>query len=580
MHWLAMLPLVAIAVQGLLIAIAGALPSPGADESLSLATPASTADILILNEHFQRTGYYSFDQFTTQLRRLKNRYGLSKLPKTLLWRIAPPAIRGDNNHPSVNDNLQALQQIASLYPANAGPKMVFYPDVESEEADAAMWGTNTQEKAAINADPTKAVTEYMPRDLAIWNAACKAASIPPFTELILEVQGAPMAPKQGGTSPTLVALRDNPLLKGIVLSLTPDFSVLEGRCKTNLADDCSLITNYTGVSAGSFYAQIYNLYTPNDGQNQVLTDVTPWGPASAGANCLRTNEDQKACKANKCCTWRGEISLNVSIRQSCVPNPDIPHCFTPETGLCLHDDPISGCAPSVGHSIYSPKYPPSQVGTIVATIVTNRILLRCNPGGAGIEALGPITFWDTFKMIFSYEPWSTSGAPLYLMGNPGNLYDNTMWTAFLAAFKTQIKQGLATRSPGSLCHALAGTVDSHMAVGVYWARMALDAWLETPSPTPPPPPPPTPPAPTPPTPPPPTPPSPPPPPTPPPPTPPPPTPPAPVPPPPTPPTPTPPPVCKCSILRLWCCFGRRRRSVTNILTPGGRKPKKSLGGFV
>ena len=127
---------------------------------------------------------------------------------------------------------------------------------------------------SIRRDPSKAVHEYMPKDVARWNAALAKAAAKAgdakndtvlFEELILETYGAPMAPSKGGEAhPTLTTLRDNVLLKDVGVSLTPDFSVMAGACKAGVkGDDCTAVLRSPAVPQkawGRYYTQIYNIY--------------------------------------------------------------------------------------------------------------------------------------------------------------------------------------------------------------------------------------------------------------------------------------------------------------------------------
>lgn len=223
----------------------------------------------------------------------------------------------------------------------------------------------------------------------------------------------------------------------IAVSLTPDFSVTGGRCKKNTQDDCSMIvgdrTTSGGKPAGGYYVQMYNIYQEAAlTQGSVLTDVTPWSASSPAANCSKATE-AGACPAS-CCEWKFE---------RCMPR--YPHrgvgCIRPDPGLCTGDVP-SGCNPPPGGSLYDTKYTPKQAAKSVASIFAQRIGTRCHAGGASIETLNATTFWQTFRIIFSYEPWSAPGPPLYLMGNPARPYDNLMWSTFVANFKAYLSLNL------------------------------------------------------------------------------------------------------------------------------------------
>lgn len=66
------------------------------------------------------------------------------------------------------------------------------------------------------------------------------------------------------------------------------------------------------------------------------------------------------------------------------------------------------------------------------------MLHRCGAGGDQIEALDGVSFWRVFKIIFSYEQFSSLGPPMALMGNPDYTYDNKMWSLFLTTFKAAL----------------------------------------------------------------------------------------------------------------------------------------------
>eukprot|EP00656_Telonema_subtile_P012642 TRINITY_DN16375_c0_g1_i2.p1 TRINITY_DN16375_c0_g1~~TRINITY_DN16375_c0_g1_i2.p1 ORF type:complete len:427 (+),score=48.65 TRINITY_DN16375_c0_g1_i2:83-1363(+) len=400
--------------------LSGALCTLAPTPPSSLHLVNITADIFILQYHFQLHGEESLDDWIWQLTNYAENYGAKALPKTLLWRIAPPALRDDpnTNFPTLQENLDAIQSLRQLY-ARAGahaPRFVYYPDIETDYAD--LWATSTAEQEAIHRDPTSAVSKYLPKDIQRWH---KQGHV--FDEILLEQFAAPLTPPATGTlvSPTMIKLRESHVISKCGLSLTPDFSVLGGRCRRNVADDCALLVgNRSGESkypAGAFYTQTYNIYTSNTGSNTTLTDVTPWSPASKAQEC-GVITDPTNCKSS-CCVWVGDDNR-------CVPvtwegNSSLHYCLIPAKGLCGGDQ-YTGCNPEVGGSIYTARYTAAQAATRVATIFSERILSRCHPGGGEIESLDLHTFWKAFPAIFSYEPWSAPGPPLYLMGNPTYTY--------------------------------------------------------------------------------------------------------------------------------------------------------------
>jgi len=432
-----------------------------------------TADIFILQYHFKLTGEESLTDWIKQLRNYGQNYGPKSLPRTLLWRVAPPALRDDpsNNFPSMLQNIQAIRAIRQLYSESKakGPKFVYYPDVETQYAD--LWGTTLGEKKRLRKDPTLAVSIFVPRDLARWHLHEII-----FNEVIIEEFGAPISAAATGTlvSATMLALRRSPLMAGLGLSLTPDFSVLGGRCKSNVQDDCALLVgNRTGISpypSGAFYTQAYNIYTENNGA-VVLTDVTPWSSTSKAQAC-GTITEPSGC-VSSCCEWVGDDNRCVPITWD---NSTLTACLIPDPGLCAQNR-LEGCSPRVGSSIYSQHYSAAQAAQAVATIFIERVLSRCHPGGAAIEVLDSHTFWHTFPAIFSYEPWSAPGPPLYLMGNPTYTYTNSMWSQFISSFKSGVKRGLS--GAHGLCGDLSDTAENEIQIGVYWARQAMRAWNQT-----------------------------------------------------------------------------------------------------
>eukprot|EP00658_Telonema_sp_P-2_P068991 TRINITY_DN5803_c0_g2_i2.p1 TRINITY_DN5803_c0_g2~~TRINITY_DN5803_c0_g2_i2.p1 ORF type:complete len:229 (-),score=41.90 TRINITY_DN5803_c0_g2_i2:338-1024(-) len=186
-------------------------------------------------------------------------------------------------------------------------------------------------------------------------------------------------------------------------------------------------------------------------------------------------ETPEECGSSSCCEW-------VGLDHRCAPvtwdKPTIQACLIPDPGLCRGNE-LDGCFPPVGGSVYTRKFRPAQAARHVAKIFGERVLTRCRPGGSAIESLDKHSFWETFPAIFSYEPWSDAGPPLYLMGNPTYTYTNAMWSDFISTFKSALKRELSAGSPGSLCAELAETVEHELQIGVYWARQAIAAWNQT-----------------------------------------------------------------------------------------------------
>ena len=126
------------------------------------------------------------------------------LPSTLLWRIPPTTLRGTGKWPSLRDHVSCISKIVRLYPGSLAPRLVYYPDIEA--AYASLWGP------LAKAEPTTAVTQYMPLDFAMWNNALRLAGVAPFPEIILEVDQAPIAKPvpPALVSKTMLQLRRHP----------------------------------------------------------------------------------------------------------------------------------------------------------------------------------------------------------------------------------------------------------------------------------------------------------------------------------------------------------------------------------
>lgn len=89
-----------------------------------------TADIFVLQYHFKKSGAETLADWVQQLTNYKVSYGAKSLPKTLLWRIAPPSLRNDPKtvFPTLNDNLAAIRTIIQLYQdVQLIPRFVYYP---------------------------------------------------------------------------------------------------------------------------------------------------------------------------------------------------------------------------------------------------------------------------------------------------------------------------------------------------------------------------------------------------------------------------------------------------------------------
>ena len=266
-------------------------------------------------------------------------------------------------------------------------------------------------------------------------------------------------------SPTVMALRSNPLLRNVAVSLTPDFSVMGGKCKTNVQDSCSRVVRNHSFPLGTFYTQAYNVYTTS---SPTQTDVTPWDLGSPSASCIK-HKTQAACPKT-CCAWL-RLSPDVTV---CGPKVDDASCTRPDPSLCGASG--TACDPPTGHSVYAATHSPLEAAERLGAIVGNRLLQRCGPGGSSIEALTSSTLWQAFTIVFSYEYWSAPGPPLWLMGNPERVYNSTMWSEFVTEFRHQLAITLQGGAGGDLCSRAAHTLPKDVKFGVYWARRALAAW--------------------------------------------------------------------------------------------------------
>ena len=458
-----------------------------------------TADYFVLQFHFEtRTNSLaSFAAQMEQLPRIFNASNRTLLPATIVWRVVAPQYRGNTSvvapgqYPSLLDNVATIRRLAKLYDA-AIPKqtleLVYYPDIE--KAYAQYWGVNKAEKRDIKRDPTLAVSRYMPQDLERWNEALVAAAyadrgtVVTFNELVFETYGAPMAPAtRSDQQPTLTLLRANALLAAVRTSLTPDFSVLEGKCREDVADDCYAFVRPPGLRPslyGRYYTQVYNVYTKTERFKRgdaALTDVTPWDPAaSLGADCPTQKSHSACARSGKCCAWSNVPGIDL-----CYPVQSS-ECLVPKPGLC-DGDRYDGCDPPPGGTLYDRHTSPTNASIRIGQIVADRLLDRCsNPGATTIELLDSTTLWNTFPMVFSYEKWSAMGPPLYLLGNPNFHIGALEWGEFVHGFKRSLSAALqyngSTHSNISspLCAQAAATIATDLKIGIYWARRALQAW--------------------------------------------------------------------------------------------------------
>jgi len=167
------------------------------------------------------------------------------------------------------------------------------------------------------------------------------------------------------------------------------------------------------------------------------------------------------------------LSNEISV---CGPKVNDTSCTLPDTNICGASG--TDCDPHMGKSIYSAYYTPNEAAKQVATIIGDRLLERCRPGGASIESLTSTSVWETFTLIFSYEYWSAPGPPLWLLGNPEKIYNATMWSEFVSEFRIQlaIKLQQQPQLSGGLCQTAAHTLPRDIRIGCYWARRALEAW--------------------------------------------------------------------------------------------------------
>jgi len=312
-----------------------------------------SADVFVLQYHFENDGNHSLDDWYGQLRRYKEIYGPGILPSTLLWRVPPASLRGTGKWPPLSAHVECIKQIVALYAGSLAPRLVYYPDVEA--AYASLWGTTPEEVASLTANPPSAVYDSIPRDFTVWNHALEAAGVTGgFPEFILELDQAPLEKPlpPALVSDTMIRLREHPALKKTALSLTPDFSVTGGRCKMDIADDCSLFVGnrsqggegggVPGWPAGTYYSQLYNIYEELTqsvkpiNHSVVLTDVTPWAEKSPGAGCEAHKTATVCVEKRPCCEWSRDGGVcqprttplpNGKLPSSCILlTPTPPHC--------------------------------------------------------------------------------------------------------------------------------------------------------------------------------------------------------------------------------------------------------------
>jgi hypothetical protein len=460
-----------------------------------------TAQVLVLQFHFMDSAN-TLSSFTNQLQTLGSILPVNiQLPRGIAWRVAAPMFRTNasvtTKFPSLEENVQSIRSLVHLYSSrNQTLHLVYYPDVGIGYTTE--WATTDTQRRAVKIDPTIAVHTLMPSDLRVWNSALRAAAkkdggeIVLFDELVFESYGAPIQ-KPAAMSPTIIALRANPLLKDVAVSLTPDFSVMGGKCKRNVHDSCNSVVRNPLYPKGTYYTQAYNIYTTQTTQTKTLTDVTPWDLSSPSDICVKLKSRDACTMKSTCCSWL-VLSKDINV---CSPKVTDAQCTYPDNTICGTSG--TRCDPSMGHSIYADTVMPFTAAQHVGQIIGDRLLERCNPGGASIEALTAKTVWETFTIVFSYEYWSAPGPPLWLMGNPQRPYNITMWSEFVTEFRKSLALRLQQQPPVSasvtpgptpvpiittsnvkpstgLCSRAAKTLTKDVRFGVYWARRALVAW--------------------------------------------------------------------------------------------------------
>ena len=424
-------------------------PPPSPTPPPPLNWDGVTADFFVLQFHFENSGPNTLDSFVHQMYQLPvifNTSNTTLLPLAVVWRTIAPAYRGNTSkiapgqYPSLAQNIAALRSLSRLYAA-AVPRqklrLVYYPDIETSYAE--FWGLGKQEQNAIKRDKTLAVSMYMPDDFVRWNDALRAAAIADkgdmvlFDEIILETYGAPMKPAtHADQQPTLTLLRANPLLEGVRLSLTPDFSDLEGKCRDGVKDDCFAFIRPPGRNAseyGRYYTQIYNIYSQTERfkrNNAALTDVTPYVHICARARALSLfhpcsrlylcssfhpplpslsppppldlplslsflhyrfflcvvplSWDVEKSLGGKCATHTTKSKCkNKCCQWSSVPGVDLcfpvqsKKCLVPKKGLC-NSDRYEGCNPPPGGSIYDAATSPTNASIHIGEIVADRFV--------------------------------------------------------------------------------------------------------------------------------------------------------------------------------------------------------------
>ena len=273
---------------------------------------SETAHVLVLQFHFMHNSN-TLSSLIDQIEQLDHLLAPNiDLPNAIAWRIAAPNFRSNttvkSKFPSLEENVHSIRLLNQIYSKrNQTLKIIYYPDLGIGYTDE--WAITAKQHHQVQHDPTIAVHTLMPNDLTRWNNALRHAAkqdggrIILFEELVFEAYGAPIKPPNA-LSPTVISLRANPLLKTVAVSLTPDFSVMGGKCKSNVKDSCSTVIRNPNFPKSTYYTQAYNIYTtqtPTSGPT--LTDLTPWSENSPSASCIKSKTEKDCNMKSKCCSW-------------------------------------------------------------------------------------------------------------------------------------------------------------------------------------------------------------------------------------------------------------------------------------
>lgn len=408
------------------------------------------ADIFVVQFHFEREGDNSLDKFYELILKMKNNLGKDKLPEKILWRVVAPKLRGDtlfrlseellkdknnscskdicqgatkarSSKPSMSENLKTMKKIQDLYKSlNLSLEFALYFD-QGYSWSCCSWG----DAAFANGFDLNVKGVYS--DFLNWQESAKKYQIS-LNEIVIESEGAkskiePVISGESWEYSVLDAIHKKN--KEVKLSLIPEFSFVKRMCiNNNPKDICEIVIE----TKGSFYLQIYNLYSKKPDNNVFLWDVAP----------KKTN----------------------IIKQ------------------CSKSDPV--CLPKLGSSIYAnkSKWPARRAGEHVAKILYPYIKERCDDVSNDRLKGSVDGFFRVFKFIFSYEKYATSvdKEGSRLMGHIP--YSKSDFLDFKLAFKNNLFNFLK-KNKGGLCKNLKtlNSLEGSLQTGVYWPRKAVRSWL-------------------------------------------------------------------------------------------------------